>query len=144
MHVRFGTPCIFRRHWNIYQIYFSEYIILIKKIYAKYISIIQLFAQINFIYFVIYFTYIFFHMGHNNNAEKLLKNWNKEDPINEHVKFLFFVLNDIVKFSKYIRIFSRIFLHYWRKCFRKKSKAIKSEIVSSITRKILECDMKSC
>ena len=34
-----------------------------QKIYAKYILIIQLFAKIYFVYFDIYVTYIFFHVG---------------------------------------------------------------------------------
>ena len=34
-----------------------------QKIYTKYILIIQLFAKIYFIYFDIYVTYIFFHVG---------------------------------------------------------------------------------
>ena len=35
-----------------------------QKIYAKYILIIQLFAKIYFIYFDIYVTYKFFHVGY--------------------------------------------------------------------------------
>ena len=35
-----------------------------KKIYAKYILIIQFFAKIYFIYFDIYVTYIFFYVGY--------------------------------------------------------------------------------
>ena len=44
------------------------YLTFIKKIYAKYILIIQLFAKIYFRYFDIYVRYIFSHVGNNNIA----------------------------------------------------------------------------
>ena len=65
---------IYMRHIKLFgmKIYFEGLeIIYVKYIfantsqkkYAKYILIIQPFAKIYFIYFDIYFTYIFFHVG---------------------------------------------------------------------------------
>ena len=43
-----------------------------QKIYVKYILIIQLFAKIYFIYFDIYVTYLFFHVGLANRWQAFL------------------------------------------------------------------------
>ena len=58
----FGIKIYFEGLRIIYDKYILANISL--KIYAKYILIIQLFAKIYFIYFAIYVTYIFFHVGY--------------------------------------------------------------------------------
>ena len=76
---------IYMRHIQLFgmKIYFEglgiiyvKYILanIFQKIYAKYILIIQLFAKIYFIYFYIYVTYIFFHVGSFPKNELAPKN----------------------------------------------------------------------
>ena len=73
----YGTKIYFEGHWNIFQIYVKyilakTYLTFKKKIYAKYILDIQLFAKIYFEYFDIYVTYIFFRVGGGGNSASIM------------------------------------------------------------------------
>ena len=69
------------------------------------------------------------------------KNW----PINIPMTYNFNVFRKFVNFSEYIcSSFFQNFLTFMRISFAKKIRGYKRKAGSSISRKILECDMESC